>query len=1353
MKCKISLFALFAAIFIIFIMILSWPVYALIADTTTVSLNKGWNLVSAPHSDFAIAKPENSNGADCDMQTIKLIYHYDSEAGKYIKIDSFEKITPGQGYWVYSPEQCEIEFSGNEFTEINNKELKKGWNMIGGADLLNIDDYTGCEIKAIYNYDSETEKFYKTSAFLQGKGYWIYAKDGCVLHKSLPKAYLLVADKTSLTENENNFYEQLKTYSETVLVLPDEIDEINADFYIFIADYYKKVELQGDSINVVDKDQGLYFIYNKQNDQQNFVIGFAAAGAAPTGSGDGSSGGVVVSERTRIDKKTIDTIINKQKNIIFVGNGKKYKSDQDSADYGKYAEIPIKREINSSELLKNVGEKASFVIPNDGFLRDKNGDLYLIFNYVNNKAINVEGLKDADGDQFHKFKEVNLIGVGAAVSKDTGKTWKYLAKNEKFFEPQPLTATQSWPEIASEDIERCKLSWDKIVLMAQINAEGCYFDNPANEECKKLREMYNKFLLTKKYEYNKCNHPLTPYPIIISDSNSDYHTAYPFEKGYANVRDNENTKAVYLGTAAAENGIYVFYGLYQKQGKRKCSYVPVPFSKVSVDNNPVLANYANGYANSCVDEGASEQYELRRLYVQNDKTEDIIISNRVVNNVDNSLSKNMKFIGYYKNKQYFSEDDKLYESDDGGKTLMQKGYYGYKIRDSDGREYVQQVNNIVDINGMLIGAHNEYLYIQKGEYFEQIGKIGADNIDITKPDMSITPVLRIIPDSLGNLHVLFTAFSGQDEAEYAYARSLFYQLIPNSYFTHETPYDSVRIITGSSCAKCQKLKEFLSANNIAFLVENDNLIKEPVIKIRKSGTETVIREFNKAELAKALGIGFIEEIDARFNAVLPLDSGCEFLSNIKSGHVVEHDSFYDRYEGAYDYNLDITNRVCYAFHDNMPLLNFDQNENPFILVAKKDDGLYKYEFSDRLDKSKLFSISNGMRAIISSGENAEILLEKRKTDIKKDDVRIGTKTRKTMNLHGAKGSLINAYSDVAVLAGGSHLFFKENNKELMQDMQQLKNVLNNLMNYYHYYGISYIGAIYEEEITYSKRSLSSQAIFNYDFYSYKPGDTRSTITVSQFIPGGVFYAPVEEGEEIGEIEGELAKYVVETKIATDDGRQYLFVKADISKYLAAMDGDIPEERILGYVYIGKRKSDLVINVANTPLKASNPDAEYPIYLSQETAQSSDGAWYVVNNLAIKNKFCGLEMKSNSYQVLTEKDILEKGLDKECLEAMKSDIYDIDCSIEELKEELSVENMHALDSSLTLYTHFINNRRVTNYELFFGKNTAQIYRAVEFVSDCELNEKEMALLAFEGRIITEDYNEDVYDPVISEIVVV
>ena len=415
---------------------------ALIADTTAVSINKGWNLVSVPYSDFAITKSENSNSADCDMQTIKLIYHYDPASGKYIKIDVLEKMIPGQGYWIYSANACAIEFSGMNYVDHNGLELSKGWNQISGTELFNIDDYKGdCVFGKKIGYDSfatdSQKKYYETDFLEPGKAYFVYANEKCRLAEPKPKAILAVADKSALTAEEKKFYDEMKTYSDPVLMNIEDAANEKISYPAFVADYYA-----GSGINTIT---------GKATDESRKKADQAAKKLSSSG-----------------------------KDIIFIGSAKQYKqTPKEETVYKKF-------EIHSSDLATSANPRlismtrgfekpvetalnsltinpTGLAIPRNGVVRDEYGNLFLIYTYNIVKMIDVG--KFSYGNEYEYIynspywdkRTFVFESVGIAVSKDNGKTWKYLGASKiPEVEKSIATTAMSTISITNENKQNCE---------------------------------------------------------------------------------------------------------------------------------------------------------------------------------------------------------------------------------------------------------------------------------------------------------------------------------------------------------------------------------------------------------------------------------------------------------------------------------------------------------------------------------------------------------------------------------------------------------------------------------------------------------------------------------------------------------------------------------------------------------------------------------------------------------------------------------------------------------------------------------------------------------------------------------
>lgn len=137
----------------------------------TIQLNKGWNLFSIPFDNAQIS-------STCEGFTPVETWHYDIT--KWIHPSSLEA---GKGYWFNSKTDCSISVQGDNF-DINDLELKKGWNQIGSSsekeefsELLKSCDVTF----DTRGYNAGTKKYVKAEKNIPGEGYFVQVGSECKL--------------------------------------------------------------------------------------------------------------------------------------------------------------------------------------------------------------------------------------------------------------------------------------------------------------------------------------------------------------------------------------------------------------------------------------------------------------------------------------------------------------------------------------------------------------------------------------------------------------------------------------------------------------------------------------------------------------------------------------------------------------------------------------------------------------------------------------------------------------------------------------------------------------------------------------------------------------------------------------------------------------------------------------------------------------------------------------------------------------------------------------------------------------------------------------------------------------------
>jgi len=153
---------------------------AITAGTTRqmdLSLQAGWNLVSAPFNNAAYTVPPDS---------IVAIYGYNSSAKGYETVPRIESLVPGRAYWIASGRNCTITVTGMPASPIA-AELKSGWNLIGSAacrsafSSIAITPEGTWAMPFVYGYDPQVENYVQITELQPGEGYWGAVTGDCVI--------------------------------------------------------------------------------------------------------------------------------------------------------------------------------------------------------------------------------------------------------------------------------------------------------------------------------------------------------------------------------------------------------------------------------------------------------------------------------------------------------------------------------------------------------------------------------------------------------------------------------------------------------------------------------------------------------------------------------------------------------------------------------------------------------------------------------------------------------------------------------------------------------------------------------------------------------------------------------------------------------------------------------------------------------------------------------------------------------------------------------------------------------------------------------------------------------------------
>ena len=191
-----------------------------------ISLNSGWNLISAPLNlniwelgeEAAVGDPLNVTPEN----SLTSIYRYNTTSGSFEKCThyadwgwapatgskSFTELEPGRGYWVMAENDCDLTFTGIAPSDLD-VPLDADWNCIGwyltSAAELGEEAAVGNPLSivpensltSIYRYNTTSELFEKCTHYAgwgwapatgsegftelePGRGYWAWAEDNCV---------------------------------------------------------------------------------------------------------------------------------------------------------------------------------------------------------------------------------------------------------------------------------------------------------------------------------------------------------------------------------------------------------------------------------------------------------------------------------------------------------------------------------------------------------------------------------------------------------------------------------------------------------------------------------------------------------------------------------------------------------------------------------------------------------------------------------------------------------------------------------------------------------------------------------------------------------------------------------------------------------------------------------------------------------------------------------------------------------------------------------------------------------------------------------------------------------------------
>ena len=176
--------------------------------------------------------------------------------------------------------------------------------------------------------------------------------------------------------------------------------------------------------------------------------------------------------------------------------------------------------------------------------------------------------------------------------------------------------------------------------------------------------------------------------------------------------------------------------------------------------------------------------------------------------------------------------------------------------------------------------------------------------------------------------------------------ALYYYFIPSSKLEgNQQIYESVKITTGSKCASCTQLKTFLQTSNVQFNEDNSD-VTEPIITIKKSGTEYSLTGFDKLKLARHLGIELGPELlDSNASYVISYLNSNNYPYILSTAHTSSGSRDTLRYHinvSKYFYSTEWSKEGLFTINDLasysvIPSQEAEPDEKNITIIVKKPD--------------------------------------------------------------------------------------------------------------------------------------------------------------------------------------------------------------------------------------------------------------------------------------------------------------------------------------------------------------------------------------------------------------------------------
>ena len=168
------------------------------------NLSPQWNLISLPFNltinlSAVQIKYDNVSYNWSEATTLNIIsnsvFGWERQYQTYLLVSH---LTPGQGYWAYAYEPCEMWIQNISIHSDNFiTAIKPNWNIISSPYnqpvnktnlLVNESSWSNAVIAGlldenVFGWDSTVQTYYLANTFNSGKAYWLYAYQSCVLRR------------------------------------------------------------------------------------------------------------------------------------------------------------------------------------------------------------------------------------------------------------------------------------------------------------------------------------------------------------------------------------------------------------------------------------------------------------------------------------------------------------------------------------------------------------------------------------------------------------------------------------------------------------------------------------------------------------------------------------------------------------------------------------------------------------------------------------------------------------------------------------------------------------------------------------------------------------------------------------------------------------------------------------------------------------------------------------------------------------------------------------------------------------------------------------------------------------------